>query len=678
MNIPPPGPGCIVEYLQDNQPQLAMVLEEQNNRVRLFTQRGRETNMPSARLLPWTGPHHPLPSSRAEMEQRLASHQQARDLEASRINVMEIWDLAQGELESASLPWFADLIWNSPDADQLAALGRALLDAKSHFKFQPPLFVIHSEETVSARLAEQEAARELQELVLAGQDFFIELWKTGRAKTPPEEPAATRLADLLLRRISRPDDQTDDSLWRSLIKRLPEHPHQALLLAQAWGLVPAHHNYLLDQAGYDWRDAWSTAHAREIEAVCREVSSQTRPSDLAGLISVDSESTRDIDDAFTLSRTGDKGFDLTMAIACPCLGWPWGSELDKAVSDRASSLYLPEGVSHMLPECLGTEVFSLRARKARPALILRLRLDALGVVTEFSPRMGWVELQENTHYHVAEEAIAGQIEPFSSAYELAALLRDARIRQGAVVFDQPDPDFTLTGEGSDLRILLEHKPTAPKAQVLVSELMILANAELARWAHNQDLPLLYRTQNVALPPGSAGQYSRPEDMYRMSRLLANATLRARPELHASLGVRAYASVSSPLRRYVDFVNMSQVAHLLIHGQGRLGREELAARLPHWRARLEAVGRIQRFRNRYWKLVYLRQQGQDQRWPAVMVDETPTQAVFAMPEVQVLARAPKRLVGEKCFVGNAYLLRIGKVNPLLNEIKILEVREHTDA
>jgi len=670
----PPCPGTIVEYLQDNQPHLAMVLEEQGGRLRLFTQRGRETTMPTARMLPWIGPKSSLPASRAEREERLARHQEARRLAAASVDVMEIWRLAQGELPSASVDWFAGLIWDAPEADKIAAMGWALLEAKTHFKFQPPVFLIHPEEVVTARLVEQEALRKLQALVLAGQNFFAELWKRGKTATPPEGEVAQKLADLVLSRIRRPDDPSEEALWRDLTKRMPEHPHQALLLAQAWGLVPAHHNYLLDQAGYDWQDQWSLGHGLQIEDLRRTVAKQIRPPEVFGLISVDSASTRDIDDAFTLSRTADGGFDLTMAIACPCLNWPWESDLDRTVAERASSLYLPEGVSHMLPKALGTDFFSLQAGQDRPALILTFRLDAQGMVRDFSPCSGWVRLQSNTSYPLVEQALEAGIEPYAGAHELAVLLQDARIRQGAVVFDQPDPDFSLEGCGTELRVRLEHKPASPRAQLLVSEMMILANTEIARWSIDQHLPLLYRTQNVALPPGSAGRYTRPEDMYRMARLLANATLHVKPEIHASLGVKAYASVTSPLRRYVDFLNVAQVVHLLTHGRPRQSLDQIEAGLPFWRARLESVGRIQRYRSRYWKLTYLRQQGQDHLWPAVLVDASPTQAIFSMPREQILVRASKRLVGEKCFPGGPYLLRLGKVDPLLNEVKVMDARE----
>lgn len=668
----PPCPGTIVEFLHDNQPHLAMVLEEQGGRLRLFTQRGRETTMPAVRLLPWIGPKLSPPASRAEMEEQLAHHQEVRRQAAASVDILEIWRLAQGEVHSASVDWFAELIWNAPEVDKVAAMGRALLDAKTHFKFQPPVFLIHPAEVVTARLAEQEAIREQRALVLAGQDFFAELWKKGKTTTLPAGNIAQKLADLVLHRIRRPDDPNDDALWRDLTKRIPEHPQQALLLAQVWGLLPPHHNYLLDQAEYDWQDQWSKNHGPQIEDIRRVVSEQTRPPDVSDLISIDSASTRDIDDAFTLSRTAEGGFDLTMAIACPCLNWPWESDLDRVVAKRASSLYLPEGVSHMLPESLGLGLFSLQAGQPRPALILTFRLDAQGMVRDFSPRAGWVHLRDNTCYPLVEQAIEAATEPFVSAYELAVLLQGARIRQGAVLFDQPDPELILEGHGPNLRVRLEQKPASPKAWLLVSEMMILANTEIARWSIAQQLPLLYRTQNVALPPGSAGHYTKPEDIYRMTRLLTNATLRAKPEIHASLGVQAYASVTSPLRRYVDFLNVAQVMHLISQGRPRLNRDQVESGLPFWRDRLESAGRIQRYRSRYWKLMYLRQQGQDHLWPAVLVDESPFQAIFSLQAEQVLVRAAKRLLGEKCFLGGHYLLRLGKVDPLLNEIKVLDV------
>lgn len=682
----PPGPGTVVEYLQDNQVNLAVVLEEQGGRLRLFTQRGREMNLPANRLLPWHGPRYPQPATRAEQEERLSRHLEQRTTLAESIEIMEIWNLAQGEMDAAPLEWFADLLWDDPDPDRRSALGRVLLTAKTHFKFQPPTFLIYPEATVLARLAEQEAVREHRELVSAGQDFFHLLWKscgTPSSSTPspeshpppPTEAAAARLRELLLRRIRHPEDPDTGDLWRDLTKRIPEHPQQALLLAQAWGIVPAHYNHLLDQAGYDWQDAWSEEFATQIHQVQAAAASQATLVTSERFFSVDSPSTRDIDDAFALERTPDQGFRLTLAIARPCLEWPWLSELDQATSQRASSLYLPEGDCHMLPERLGLGLFSLQQDIDRPALLLDFDLDAEAGVRSVTPRLDWIRVQANTHYEQVERDIVTGQEPFASAHALAGMLRDHRIASNAVVFDQPDPSLKLIGSGAQTRVVLENKTPTPRAQMLVSEFMVLANTQLAMWARIREIPLLFRTQNVALPPGTGGCYTRPEDMYRMSRMLANAVVQTRPALHASLGVTAYASITSPLRRYVDFINLAQVATSLEQGAPRLSKRDLDAGLPLWRARLEAVGRVQRTRSRYWKLEYLRQQnGKTKIWGAVLVDETPTQAVFSLPTEQVLVRAPKRLLGDKFLIGGNFGLRLGRVDPLLNEIKVVEVMD----
>lgn len=679
---PPPGPGTLVEYLQDNQVHLAVLLEEQGGRARLFTQRGREMNLPPARLLPWHGPKYPLPATRAEHEERLARHLETRKTLAGSIDVMEIWNLAQGELDAAPLEWFADLLWEEPGPDQRSALGRVLLEAKTHFKFQPPSFLIYPEHTVQARLTEQEAAREHREMVEAGQEFFHQLWKIGPnpprrtepgLPPPPPEPSETRLRELLLHRLHHSEDPGTDDLWRNLTKRIPDHPQQALILAQAWGLVPPHYNYLLKQADYDWQDDWSREFSTQIQQLEETAHRHAGAPDPVELYSVDSPSTRDIDDAFALERIADQGYRLTLAIARPCLEWPWLSELDQAVSQRASSLYLPEGVCHMLPERLGTGLFSLRQDVERPALLLELDMDPEARIRSIEPRLGWVRVRSNTHYQQVEADIQAGREPFASAHRLADLLRQQRIAGNAVIFDQPDPRLKLVGEGADIRVELEVPPPTPLAQILVSEFMVLANTELARWARSRDIPLLFRTQNVALPPGAGGCYTRPEDMYRMSRMLANAAIQTKPAPHASLGVLTYATVTSPLRRYVDFINLAQVASWLEQGVPRLGKRDLDTALPFWRTRMEAVGRVQRTRSRYWKLEYMRQQSMARKnWNAILVDETPTQAVFSLPTEQVQVRAPKRLLGDTFRIGGNFVLRLGRVDPLLNDIKVVEV------
>ena len=65
--------------------------------------------------------------------------------------------------------------------------------------------------------------------------------------------------------------------------------------------------------------------------------------------------------------------------------------------------------------------------------------------------------------------------------------------------------------------------------------------------------------------------------------------------------------------------MAQVLHYLQDGAPRWTRDELVTMLPILSARLDAVGQIQRFRPRYWKLLYFRQQGDKVWWDAVVTE-----------------------------------------------------------
>jgi len=673
-----PGPGCIVEFLQGNRPHVAWVLEESAGRCRLYTLNKRETKLPAARLLPWAGPAYDPGASRSVMEERLAAHDARRQELAGTVDPMAVWELAQGELDQARAEWFAGLIWDSPDADRVSAMGRALLEHKTHFKFNPPDFEVHPADKVEARLAEQEVARERERVVTGGQTFLAALWEswTRRQRRPAEPEDAelvARLRDMLFAAMAERPDPDTQALWKSLTKGLPDVPHLALHLAQAWGLVGEHHNLQLEVEGYAWGDAWAAEHAGDMAGVRARFEELRQPAEGTPYVSVDSATTRDIDDAFVVARDGD-GYRMSLALACPALDWPFGSGLDAVVRERASSIYLPEGTSHMLPEELGLTLFTLQAGEERPGLVLDFVLDAAGQVVSLAPREAWVKVAENSTYEKVEEALAGgSADPgLAAAFELAEKLRAGRIAAGAVVVERPDPKLVLGQEDGHTVVDIEDTPENARAQLVVSEFMILGNAAVGAWARDAGLPLLYRTQDVTLPGDAAGVWSAPEEAYRVVRLAGATLLEPEPRPHACLGVPAYSPVTSPLRRYPDLMNQAQVLCWLRNGHPLWSREDLVRLLPVVTARVEAASRIQRFRTRYWKLEYFRER-KDQMFSAVVVEDGPFVSA-TLPREQLFVRAPRDLFGEKVYPGKRYSVRLGKVNPLLNEIRVMEAVE----
>ena len=683
------APGCVVEYMEGNAPQLAFVLEEAGGRLRLLLPNRCETRLTAARLLPWVGPQCASDLGREEAVRLLEEHRKCREEQAAAIPVLDVWALAQGEVPQAQAQWFAELFVSGPDADTVAAYGRALLACKSHFRFQPPDFQVFSAEEVEKRLAEQKVRQEREALTAGGAAFLRLLWDVAQKKRPLPPPASAewpgqdvlaRLEAVLRSRMADPDSQEHEALWRMLAKGLPDVPHLPLQLLTAWGLIPLHYNFWLDRADYAAGDDWWRACAAEVEELAAPPLADLPVCDLP-FVSIDSASTRDVDDAFHVEATGD-GFLLTLALACPALHWPFGSLLDRLVIRRATSIYLPEGTCHMLPESLGTDGYSLLAGQERPAFCVRLAVDAQGRASSCELFLARVRLAANLTFQDSQAVLAaagplpenpatawaGQLR---QGLELARLRQAVRIAEGAVVMDRPDPVIRLEGTGAAVTVSVRPDDASPDAQFLVAEMMILASATVADWAREREIAMLHRTQDVAVPKEYAGVWTAPQDMARIMRALVPSVLEVQARPHAALGLPRYTPVTSPLRRYPDLINEAQIVHVLRTGKARWSADELSGLLAILSPALESAGQVQRFRPRYWKLLYFRQQGDKLWWNGIITEENDHFATVSLPEQGLFVRGRRRLFDERACAGAAVQVRLGKVHPLYNEIQILE-------
>ena len=160
-------------------------------------------------------------------------------------------------------------------------------------------------------------------------------------------------------------------------------------------------------------------------------------------------------------------------------------------------------------------------------------------------------------------------------------------------------------------------------------------------------------------------------MTRIMRALTPSGLEVQARPHAALGLDRYTPVTSPLRRYPDLINEAQLLHWLTHGTPRWDGEALSTLLVSLNAVLDAAGQVQRFRPRYWKLLYFRQQGDKVWWDGVVTEENDMFVNVSLPAQGMYVRGKRRMFDERTCPGMAVQVRIGRVHPLYNEIQILE-------
>jgi exoribonuclease-2 len=83
--------------------------------------------------------------------------------------------------------------------------------------------------------------------------------------------------------------------------------------------------------------------------------------------------------------------------------------------------------------------------------------------------------------------------------------------------------------------------------LIVAEMMILANSHWGGWLATHNVPGIYRSQ-ASLAPG------------------VKVRMGTKPAPHAGIGVSQYSWATSPLRRYVDLVNQWQIVACVRHGR----------------------------------------------------------------------------------------------------------------
>jgi exoribonuclease-2 len=142
-------------------------------------------------------------------------------------------------------------------------------------------------------------------------------------------------------------------------------------------------------------------------------------------------------------------------------------------------------------------------------------------------------------------------------------------------------------------------------RMLVSELMIMANWLMAKYLAENKTPAVFRSQPAARERLYKGDGGTLYQNWMQRRFLSRFVLGSNPEKHSGLGLEAYVTATSPIRRYFDLVAQRQIRAVLgleqPYTSGEIDRIIQLLELP-----MGNVARTQLGRHRYWLLKYLEQ------------------------------------------------------------------------
>ncbi|WP_347362179.1 exoribonuclease II [Vibrio vulnificus] len=322
-------------------------------------------------------------------------------------------------------------------------------------------------------------------------------------------------------------------------------------------------------------------------------------------VTIDGESTKDMDDALYAKKNDAGDFELTIAIADPTAYITPDDEMDKVARERGFTIYLPGRNIPMLPRDLADELCSLIEGEIRPALCCTVTVSKDGVIGD---DIQFFAANIKSHARLAYDNVSdwletGSCEKWQPSEEIAAIVRDlyefsqARAEwreKNAVVFpDRPDYRFELSEDNDVVAI---HADMRRSANRLVEESMITANicAGKTLQSHfgtgvfnchagfkpekiadvvelvNPEGTLEFTAESIATREGFAALrrwLSKQETTYldnRIRKFQTYSEVSNQPLPHYAMGLDIYATWTSPIRKYGDMINHRMLKALILN------------------------------------------------------------------------------------------------------------------
>lgn len=615
----------IVMYENDNSIILGLVLEAKKNKYLILNDREREIELPPQRLFGLDGK---IPAQLQKKSEQVAFlnalHKEAAELVTER-QVQELWEFITQENPDNTHRDYTDrelceLYFGQLSLREQLGLRLAMMKEKTFFRRLQNTW----EPRTADGVEQMRKAHEAEERKLLIQKDVVNFLRQRQQKSC-EPSALIKPYIMLLEDVAAFGTSLEghrlregEQLINMIRSELAIDLHGSLA-DQAFYILKGcgHFNDLtnLNLIKYRPRNEWPAeivAEEERLSALAIEspiseyiVSSNAQFTDLTHLtsITIDDESTKDMDDAFSIEQTID-GFNLYIHISHVASVITPGSPLDEEAKLRATSLYLPEVTIPMLPLSLSDGLLSLVEGEKRLSVSLVAKLSNNYELLNYKFVESVIKVSERLSYNEVDRRLEKHDQLLEMLHQVAARFEQRRIEGGAIKVGKREALIQVQPDGS-LK-LLQVDESSPSRK-LVGELMVLYNQLVSELLVEQRIPLPFRTQEASSEDEASALHSIPQgpayDFAQRIRL-KRSIVSTQPGLHATLGLKAYSQLSSPIRRYLDLVAQRQLIAFLRDLPIAYDRAALEKEIGLTEDALQKGNLLSRDSKKFWMLKYL--------------------------------------------------------------------------
>ena len=416
------------------------------------------------------------------------------------------------------------------------------------------------------------------------------------------------------------------------IENTPENAHELLAKLKFWSELtnpyPQRHKIYSDE---------------EMKLESKELSRK----DLTHLtcLAIDNSDSSDADDAISID--GDM---LWIHIADVASYVETDSELDIFAQKRASNLYLPDQILHMLPPELSSAC-SLGGSEISNAISIGLRLYR-SEISDIEIHLSEIKVT-NMSYDYADRVI-NENEILSKLNNIAISHKAFRNDNGAIKLNLPSVDVKV----KDDKVFIRPQEDS-NSRELVAEMMVIAGRAIAQFAVENNISMPFLTQE-------AGNFSKDvidniqkltiAKAFEASRGFKRSKITVKPSVHSGLGLSAYTRATSPMRRYLDLLVQQQLVRF-VSKLPTLDDNAVKERIKAMNSSMPKVNKAIRQSIDHFKCLYLKQ---NNSWEGegVIVEVNGEKALINIPSLAMMTQI--KFIS-KVTIEDKVKLKVGSIN-----------------